>query len=289
MTRLTKYIAISTIFFVCVFIYLFNLPCCAQSDSFLTDAIISTSAEFLGRPYKLDPLGEGQGAPSDSDPLYRTDVFDCLSYVETVLATAITKTSLVHGDIPPTDSKGLTAQITSTLNHIRYFDGQVSFTNRHHFQYPDWTNGNKEILSFVTEDIANATGITTANSTITLCRSDWFKRTHNHNVPDAECEEASLTYIPLSEMRKHISALEKNITTPLVFMTVINDPTLPEKVGTAYNISHTGFVISINGKLHLRHASSLAKRVVDSNFERYITSLQHAKKYLGFALLKINQ
>ena len=72
-------------------------------------------------------------------------------------------------------------------------------------------------------------------------------------------------------------------------MTIIYDSTLPQNIGTEYNISHTGFLIPYNnGKLYLRHASRIRGKVTDSNFISYIKSLQKNKKYMGFALLKIN-
>src|SRR5689334_12811715 len=37
------------------------------------------SAYFIGKPYQLFPLGEGPTAQFDQSPLYRTDVFDCMT------------------------------------------------------------------------------------------------------------------------------------------------------------------------------------------------------------------
>ena len=51
-------------------------------------AIVSSA--FLGRPYFWGPLGEGAEGDFDQYPLYRADLFDCLTFVETVLAVALT-------------------------------------------------------------------------------------------------------------------------------------------------------------------------------------------------------
>ena len=71
-------------------------------------------AEYLGTKYVLNPLGEGK-AP-DTDPLFRTDAFDCSTFVETVLA---------DGDL-------------NKLNKIRYKDEKIDFLNRNHFVETDW-------------------------------------------------------------------------------------------------------------------------------------------------------
>ena len=277
MLGVKKFFAISFIFLVFIISYVPS----AKSDSQLERLVRTTSAKFLGRPYILDALGEGQGAIKDSDPLYRTDAFDCLTFVETVLAHTISQEGASR------------AEIENTLSTIRYRDGAVSFENRHHFQYPDWTTGNQKLLTDTTIDLAKSINAKTATSTINLCRKNWFKKSHNVELSSsykntAECEDVTITYIPFSELEQHIQKLETIQTTPLVFMTVINDPTLPEKIGTEYNISHTGFIIPSSGKIYIRHASVIAKKVVDSNFLSYIQKLQKNKKYLGFAFLKLN-
>ena len=84
-------------------------------------------------------------------------------------------------------------------------------------------------------------------------------------------------------MEKFISFIDK----PYIFMTVINDNKLKEKIGTEADVSHTGFLIKKNDKLYLRHASSVAGKVVDNDFEKYIEKIQKNPKYLGFSLLEI--
>ena len=281
-------IVISTIF--CLGLFL--ISACAKSDSHFANDVANISAQFLDTPYHLDPLGEGnvsdtnigQGIHKDSDPLYRTDVFDCLTYVETVLAHAKVQKLFSTTNTHPT-----TKDFINAMNKIRYQNGTVSFVNRTHFQYPDWVNNNSDILSIATDDIAYSTGITPATSTINLCRGNWFKQTHNIDIKDDSCEQVSLNYLPLSKILNHTSQLSEIIAKPYIFMTVISDDTLPQKIGTEYNISHTGFILPHNdGKLYLRHASKIRGKVTDSNMVSYIKSLQKNKKYLGFALLKIN-
>src|SRR5438105_5821329 len=57
----------------------------------LLQRITAVSGYFLGEPYLLGALGEGEKSNFDQSPLYRTDAFDCVTYVNTVLAIAMGK------------------------------------------------------------------------------------------------------------------------------------------------------------------------------------------------------
>jgi len=103
---------------VFVFIALIFVAGCMNNSSFLTphSSLYKIASDFIGTPYQLDPLGEGAGAPIDSDPIYRTDVFDCTTFVETVLARA-----------------------TGTdLQKIRYQGGRIDWFNRNHWMETEW-------------------------------------------------------------------------------------------------------------------------------------------------------
>ena len=80
---------------------------------------VPDGGEYMGAKYMRDPLGE-ERAP-DTDPLIRTDAFDCTTFVETVMA---------GGDV-------------NNLNQIRYKDGEIDFLNRNHFIESDWLENNK--------------------------------------------------------------------------------------------------------------------------------------------------
>ena len=51
---------------------------------------------FKGKPYVLGSLGEGKAAIFDKNPIYRTDTFDCETYVSTVLALVVSDDGLVR-------------------------------------------------------------------------------------------------------------------------------------------------------------------------------------------------
>ncbi|MBR1544749.1 MAG: DUF1460 domain-containing protein, partial [Alphaproteobacteria bacterium] len=104
----------------------------AFADSF-HDKILSVSSKFMGQPYLLNPLGEENSF--DSKPLYREDFFDCLTFVETVLANVFSTNNLIQ-----------------TMNEIRYKDGIVSFETRNHFQNPDWLKNNSKYLENISDE-----------------------------------------------------------------------------------------------------------------------------------------
>lgn len=94
-------------------------------DRPLVERIDAISAALRGRPYRLDPLGEGRDP--DPDPLVRYDVFDCLTFVEEVLALALASEPAHAGPIRLS---------------LRYGDQPASYANRRHFMELQWIPGN---------------------------------------------------------------------------------------------------------------------------------------------------
>ncbi len=261
------------IYFLFQFFFLTFLSSQVFADLQIAKFVMKNSENLLATPYLLNPLGEESGI--DTDPLYRFDKFDCLTFVETVLAKS-------YADLKNNkDNNDVIFNIM--MNKIRYSKGEISFETRNHFQNPDWLNNNAEYIENVSSDFAKKIGKSEVFSNIILDRQNWFKKNYNLVVPSIK-ENISLSYLPFDYFTKDFVHL---IEEPYVFMTIIKDDTIKEKVGTEIDVSHTGFLINKNGKLYLRHASSLAGKVIDSDFFDYISKLQKKPKYLGFALLKI--
>lgn len=89
----------------------------------------SVSKSFLGAPYKLGPLGEGDSALGDALPRFRTDSFDCVTYIET--AEAMARATRPDSVLP-------------VLDAIRYDNGRVSWRHRNHFTEADWIPANTQ-------------------------------------------------------------------------------------------------------------------------------------------------
>lgn len=205
--------------------------------------------QYLGVKYVNDPLGE-EIAP-DTDPLIRFDAFDCMTFVETVLA---------NGD-------------KEKLNKIRYKDGKIGFLTRNHFTESDWIENNADIVENVSGQYSNATAIRTA----IIDKQQWFKRVHNIDV-DIPKRMIKLEYIPYA----HIQNI--NNSAPVVVLFIIDNPKIADKIGTDLIVSHMGFLLP-NGVL--RHASSQHGRVIDVDFKEYINERAKNKNNLGIALLEI--
>ena len=82
--------------FSLLFVFLCLFACAQMQPQYVGN-------EYLNAEYVLDPLGE-EKLP-DTDPLIRTDAFDCTTFIET---------SLANGDV-------------NKLNKIRYKDGKIDF------------------------------------------------------------------------------------------------------------------------------------------------------------------
>lgn len=238
---------------------------------------------FLGRPYLLGALGEGRSGQYDQYPLYRFDKFDCLTFVETVLAL-----SLAH-DVH---------SFQSMMQHIRYQDGQISFLKRNHFTDLDWNTSNQRqgYLKDMTLSIKNGARQPVAKiAHAKIDKPNWYRhmsvshiRLEHDSVKKqhrqlsrlkAEGEqlpiqEASIPYIPLTAIfdeKLHVNqAILKQIPDGSIVEIVRPDWDLRSAIGTALNVSHLGFAFWRNGTLFFRNASTLKGFVVDQPLIPYL-------------------
>lgn len=254
------------------------------------EKIDTLSLTLLGSAYVGGSVGEGEQGKYDKDPLTRFDVFDCTTYVETVLAGAMSSTS---------------EEFEENLMRLRYKDAQVSFVTRNHFPSLDWFHNNHETLQDITPDVANG-GAKVAQTTID--KTAWYKRISSDVIHcDAESsrdcrellsqlhaegkafvpESAYLPYVPLTEVffgrDKFVNqALLDRIPSGSVISMVRPDWSLKQYIGTNMNVSHQGLAIRKNGMLFLRHASLTHKKVIDENFVEYFSHYPETSSLKGF-------
>ena len=204
--------------------------------------------KYLGATYLDNPLGEE--LPPDTDPLIRTDAFDCTTFVETALA---------DGDV-------------EKLTKIRYKDGKVGFVNRNHFIETDWLINNSDIVADVTPEYGDV-----ATRTVTIDKQNWMH--HVYNI-DAEFEPQTvlLKYIPYDNLRP-IDASE-----PLIVLFIAGNFEKRDIIGTDLAVRHMGFLLP--GGV-LRHASSQYGRVLDVDFYEYAMQRAKNKNNIGIMLVKI--
>src|SRR5262245_24417283 len=123
------------------------------------------SETFLGAPYADNPLDGGVNLPEPFRVSMRA--FDCVTYIETVLA-------LAFSDTPE--------QFIDTLRLIRYDQGQVDWFHRNHYMV-DWARNN-EREKFV-RDLSK--GEQTLEKTCTLGL-----------IPGLPAKTATFSYFPTS-------------------------------------------------------------------------------------------
>src|SRR5690349_2186345 len=86
--------------------------------------LLGLSEQLVGTPYAHSPLGEGEG--QDPDPRLRLDRVDCLTFVETVMALALSSSleDVVH-----------------VLDSIRY-RSRPDYAGRNHLMEAEWLPSN---------------------------------------------------------------------------------------------------------------------------------------------------
>jgi len=204
--------------------------------------------QYLDAKYMFNPLGE-EKAP-DTDPLIRSDGFDCVTFVETSLAESNVE----------------------KLSKIRYKNNKVDFVYRNHFIESDWLKNNKSLVENVSNLYAK-----TAIRHVVIDKKSWFKRVHNIDT-DFQKQTVDIEYIPY----KNLSKID--IQSPLIVLFIHDGNGLQKKIGTDLAVVHVGFLLPGN---ILRHASSDYGRVMDTDFEAYVNKRRQNKHNLGIALVKI--
>ncbi len=215
----------------------------------------AVSEPLLGLPYLVDPLGEGSG--HDPDPLARYDAFDCLTFVEEVLALALAGDP-VHA-----------APIRLGLR----YDGSPSYADRHHFMELQW------IPSAIADGwLRDATGDYGATVRFEREVTDSLWRNWSGRAAFALTDEQlptglmGLDVLPLDEA---IAAADR-LRPGSIVLTVREDrPWVP------LWITHLGIVIEHDGARLFRHASRMKSGPVtrDNRLRPYLELLGSYKNW----------
>lgn len=258
------------------------------------------SRVFLSKPYFLGALGEGAMGQFDQYPLYRVDVFDCLTFVETVLALA---------------SSNNLAAFKQTINQIRYQNDATSFITRNHFTDLDWNLHNQQqgFLRDITKNIQDKSNHQTYQlAQAMIDKPSWYQhlpisriRIENataelKNQRLAELrklgqtlpsEVAMIPYQPLSELfdstGKANEQLFRQIPDGAIIEIVRPNWDLTKTIGTHLNVSHLGFAFWRNGTLWFRNASMLKGQVVDQSLIDYLRDARQSPTIKGINVQEV--
>ena len=208
------------------------------------DRLIYFSKVLEGKPYKLGPTGEGTEGVVDPKPLLNLLEFDCVTYIESVMALAMSSNS---------------DQIIPQLNAIRYFSDSISYTTRKHFFIEDWIYKSPEYVQTV-----HFPGDTT--HVRTTGKQFFFNL---KNLPFLEENPStSLSYVPYQKALLLLDNWDSNKPYK-PFLGVAFVTPKPKWIW----VSHTGFLDATEGgNPKLRHASSKNKQVITQDFKEYLIS-----------------
>ncbi len=210
------------------------------------------SKTMVGQPYVLDPLGEGE--VPDADPMVRYDAYDCLTFVEEVVALSM-------GDTPAE-----THQIRKTL---RYGSRSPKYIHRHHLMALQWLPSAQQ-NGWLVDRTASLGGAHSMEREITLeTWAAWSQRSQfHHKDEELPIGHARMTVLPIERAREVMPQIPHGS----LLLTVRED--------RSYRpvwVSHVGLVFHIDGTAYVRHATKLGEdQVKDHDLGWY---LEHLKSY----------
>jgi hypothetical protein len=211
------------------------------------DRLLAASERFLGTPYGISPLGEGEGF--DPDPRLRWDRVDCVTFVEESLALALSRTP---------------EEVLSWLDAIRYRAGHVAYASRNHLMEADWLPANRE-AGFV-RDVTDALGGPDAVQTgKVLTKASWQSlEARALSLPASVHASGRYTFglLPAARVLHHAPAFPNG-----TLLLVVRED-VPAHVT---RISHLGLIVQREGHTYLRHATSVGpKAVVDEELGHFL-------------------
>lgn len=262
-----------------------NLP--ADKTLSTESKLILLSNLFTNSPYLSAGTGEGDWLPNTfvykpggkhakSRPVYRTDGFDCVTYVQTLLALVTAK------DLASFDR-----------NYIRSAYGaiddtaSVNFDNRNHFTDTDWNRINEKfgIISDVTTSGALARYAKMIHVNINRARWKQFQQTSG-NLPQGlqkTSVDVLMSYLPKEVLFSNHGALLNQLPTPAV-LEIIRDPKkwllngkpIAAAIGSETSVSHLGIIYRRQFQL----GETIYKRIHCESRKRFclITPIFCAKK-----------
>ncbi len=217
----------------------------------LDQRIREVSALWLGSDYLVGPLGEAGG--QDPDPVLRYDAFDCLTYIEEVLATALAPDPV---------------SVHEVRMGLRYRDGgPYTYENRRHFMLAEWIPG-VVADGWMTDITPTLEGAVRVDRVVTPAAwAGWWGRAALP-MDDARLPvgEQTFWYLPLDALLASVDALPDSAVIFFVRQPADHIPIA---------ITHVGLLLQGEAPT-LRHASKLGGMVRDHPLRWYV---EHQRQY----------
>jgi hypothetical protein len=227
----------------------------------------AVSRSFLGRPFRLSPLGEGSGTTPDPDPIFDTRHFDCVTYVEEVIA-------LSWFPAEPT--------AVEALQQLRYAHGEIRYGARNHLMMAQWIPHNVA-AGFVSDVTREVAGVALPTAELVLRPEDYLGREGRAlrlEPRDQPTGRFELPVIPPELMATLVGRIPHGTLVTTVRAL---------RPGVPYRETHVGLVVVVGGERRIRHAAQAAGRVVESPLRAYVerAARERAWPVTGFHLLGI--
>lgn len=255
-------------------------------DNLLGQSLENISKNFLNKDY----FTEKDTGLLDEPSIFNTNNFNCLTFVEMVLAFHISKNF---------------NNLHDNLKKIKYKDGNVDFLDRNHFITTDWIPNNSWLLKDITKEITD----NYKTKTVKIDKKSWIIKNYKEyydylkknkqlqKLNDFKIIEKNIDYIPLQYVLYDEDFIKKLPEESVIF--IIKDlKNMKDKIGTDLDVTHTGFLFKKKNifykyfkeldeyKLIFRHASSAKNEIVDVNFKKY---LENSRNIQGIVVITLNE
>ena len=238
----------------------------------------------LGKSFAWAPLGESNHDFYDSKPSYRSDAFDCMTFVTTILAM-----STAH-DIH---------DFHRNMAWLNYHDGKQRFLKRRHFPSMDWNPAlmQKGLLKDINTMLAKKVDpMMLKTQSAWINKPHWYHTLHAKKVALASGKKINqhwqqdiaslsghhvkLAYVDKAYLKdpKNLEKLEQSLPDGAsVIEWVIKRPKVFEaKIGSAMLIAHMGIVFKSKDKANFYHAYWRAGKVIRLPFAYMVQKLPNS-------------
>ncbi|MBI5528205.1 MAG: DUF1460 domain-containing protein [Deltaproteobacteria bacterium] len=223
--------------------------------------LAEASALFVGTPFGVSPLGEGEGNEPDEDPLYSFETVDCQTFVEEALALAVSPSFEVF---------------KKALNDIRYSNGEPSFETRNHFPEAQWVTNNAK-KGYVWDITFEIGGKEARVHRRALDPGRQSRKVDGFELPvnAFPSGDVGIVYIPYAKMSAFADQIPHGAIVHIVRV---------ENPRKAYMTTHQGIVVvKKEGKKerrYIRHASRhFGGKVTDMTLSSFLSTLEKYEKW----------
>lgn len=232
--------------------------------------VVHLGRKNLGQPYELYLLGEFPFENHDPQPLFCLEKSDCVVFAEHTYAMALSSSW---------------EEFFSTLQRIRYRDGEIGVVTRNHFTEADWNLNNRWLVTDISADLA---GAETKSYTQKVDRARFLKKRYKLER-DIPVENVSVTYVPTEKVAEILPQLQDGD-----FVNVIVGPSEQSCWAT-----HVGLVATTpEGERHFLHSTDPAvreepfaayiERAVDRAAKKRAAGNESVTELRGFKFLRLN-